>query len=269
MTAVQTSRWIAAQATALGVVLLAALVAALTLQTPAPVAADTLRLVGAASQAAADAGSFRMEMEFSVESSGLEIDFGGTADVVAATGDTRGELEVPGSGETVRFLATDGRGWFELPEGSPMRLGGKRWVGFPLPDGGATMTQDPLDLLRLLSGQDGVLDLGGDEVRGVDTRHYRAELDTEALAALAEEQQANPLIGNQLRQLDGTGRFDLWLDDEDLPRRLRVVVEAQGVTAVFGFEMYEYGVDVDVTPPPAAEVIDVESQAEAGGFLGR
>lgn len=265
MTAASTSRWIATQATALAVVLVAAVVAALTLQAPTPVAADTLRLVGAASSAAVEAGSYRMEMEFSVEASGLEIEFGGTADVVAATGDARGELEVPGGG-VVRFLAADGRGWFELPESSPMRLGGKRWVGFPLPEGGAAVTEDPLELLRLVSGGE-VLDMGADEVRGVDVRQYRAELDSDALAALAEQQQDNPLVGSQLRQLDGTGRLDLWLSEDDLPRRMRVSFEAQGMTAVLAFEMFEFGVDVDVTPPPSAEVIDVESQAEAGGFL--
>ena len=267
MTAARTSRWIAAQATALAVVLVAALVAALTLQAPTPAGADTLRLVGAAGQAAADAGSYRMEMAFSVEASGLELDFGGTADVVAATGDARGELEVPG-GQVIRFLSTDGRGWFELPESSPSRLGGKRWVGFPLPEGGAPVTEDPLELLELIAGDGEVLDMGSDQVRGVDVRQYRARLDSDALAALADQQQDNPLIGSQLRSLDGEGQLDVWVSDDGLPRRLQVAFAAQGVSAVFSFELYEYGVEVDVTPPPAAEVIDVPTQAEAGGFLG-
>lgn len=267
MTAVQTSRWIAAQATALAVVLLAALVAALTLQAPAPLAADTLRLAGAASQAAADAGSYRMDMTVSVEASGLTIDVAGTAEMVAATGAGRGELEVPG-GTTLRFLSTGERGFFELPEGSSMRSGGKTWVSFPLPAGGAGLTEDPLDLLRLLTADGEVQDLGGEEVNGVDVRHYRAELDAGAMADLADLQSENPLIGNQLRQLDGTGRLDLWLDDEDLPRRMRVEVEARDLTVVFAFELSDYGLDVDVMPPPAAEVIEVGSQAEAGGLLG-
>lgn len=267
MTAAQTSRWIAAQSTALAVVLLAAVVAALTLQAPAPATADTLRLVGAAGQAAADAGSYRMEMEFSVEASGLEIEFGGTADVVAATGDATGELEVPG-GDTLRFLSTGGRGWFELPESSPLRAGGKRWVGFPLPTGGAPVIEDPLELLQLVAGEGEVLDMGSDQVRGVGARQYRVQLDAAALAALADQQQDNPLIGSQLRSLDGAGQLDVWLSDDGLPRRLQVVFAADGVSAVFSFEMFEYGLEVDVSPPPAAEVVDAQSQQEAGGFLG-
>lgn len=265
MTAAQTSRWIAGQATALAVVLVAALVAALTLQAPAP-AADTLRLVGAASQAAAEAGSYRMEMDVSVKASGLAVDVSGRFDL-AADGSARGEMELPGSG-TIRMLVTDGHGWFELPEGSPMRAGGKRWVGFPVPAGAAEVTQDPLDFLQLLSGAGEVLDLGADEVRGVDTRHYRAELDPDALAALVESSQPGLVGAEQLRQLGGAGRLELWLDEDDLPRRLRAVFEADRMTMTMSFELFEYGVDVDVTPPPAAEVLEVGSHQEAGPLMG-
>lgn len=266
MTAAQTSRWIAAQSTALAVVLLAALVAALTLQSPAPVAADTLRLVDAASSAAAEAGSYRMEMEVSAESSGVEVDVDGRFDL-AADGSARGEMELPGSG-TIRFLSTGGRGWFELPEGARVRAGGKRWVGFPVPEGGAEVTQDPLDVLRLLSGAGEVLDMGADEVRGVDTRHYRAELDAEALAGLVQEQQAGLVTADQIRQLGGTGRLELWLDGDDLPRRVRAVFEAERMTMTMAFELFEYGVDIDVTPPPADQVLEVGSHQEAGPLLG-
>ena len=74
-------------------------------------------------------------------------------------------------------------------------------------------------------------------------------------------------MSSQLAELDGTGRADVWLSDDGLPRRMRVEFEAQDVTVVFSFDLYDYGADIDVTPPPAAEVIEVDDQAEAGRLL--
>jgi hypothetical protein len=63
--------------------------------------------------------------------------------------------------------------------------------------------------------------------------------------------------------------FDVWLDEQGLVRKVQASFsmappgEDGKLEASMGFELYDYGVAVDVTPPPAAEVVDA-SKLENG-----
>lgn len=261
MSAPHAPRWIATQATVLAMVLLAGLVAALTLSAPTPAGPDTLRLVGSASEAAAAAGSFRMEMDFSVKSSGFTMQLGGSAEIDGSGREGRGEVELPG-GDAIGFLAADGRAYYRLPE----KVGAAQWVGFPLPTDDFGLMQDPLDFLRLLSGSNEIVDMGEEQVRGVDARRYRTEVDLAALVELVQ-QPGGSAVSGQAAQLDGDAHADVWLSDDGLPRRIRTEFTMQGITAVCSFDLFDYGTDVDVAPPPAGEVLEVDSQEEAAQLL--
>lgn len=261
MSALHGPRWIATQATLLAMVLLAGLVAALTLSAPAPAGPDTLRLVGSASQAAAAAGSFRMDMDFSVKGSGFTMQLDGTAELDGAAREGRGEVDLPG-GDTIRFLAADGRAYYRLPEKS----GGAQWVGFPLPADDTGLMQDPLDFLRLLAGSNEVVDLGDEEVRGVAARRYRTEVDLPALVELVQ-QQGGSGMPVQVPRLEGDAHADVWLSEDGLPRRIRTEFTVQGITVVCSFDLFDYGVDVAVDPPAAGDVLEVDTQAEAAQLL--
>jgi len=267
MRQLRTTWWLGVQLALVLTVALLGVVAAVTVQEPAPAGRDVLLLVRQAGQAAADAGSYRLELRFELDGPGPEVTVGGTSDVDAVSGDSTGRLELPG-GDELEFLTVGGKGYFELPEASPARLAGKSWVSFPLA-GGQQLTEDPLVFLRLLSGDNGVEDLGRDEVRGVRTSHFRSRLDRESLGELAAkqgQQTGTVLTPDALEALEG-GTAELWLDDDGLPRRLRVELGAGGVDFDFSFELYEYGLDVQVTAPVAEEVVDVPTQAEAMQFL--
>ena len=258
-------RWLVAHAAVSVTLLVAAVVAALTLHVPTAAGPDTLRLVGSAGQAAAAAGSYRMEMEFSVKGAGPELEGTGTADLLAS-GAGAGEVTLPG-GVTLRFRSTQEHAWMQLPAGSAQRLAGKEWVGFPVPAGQPALTQDPMDFLEVLSGGQEVKDLGADEVRGVATRHFQVELDVEELVRLAQEQSGGALAAGLPPGLEIDGQAEVWLDDAALPRRMEVEVETSGITSEFSFELFDYGVDIEVSPPPAAKVIEVESQQAAMQFF--
>jgi hypothetical protein len=82
--------------------------------------------------------------------------------------------------------------------------------------------------------------LGSEEIRGVTTTHYRAHLDkTKAGLGILK---------------DEPGVVDAWIDDQGLPRRIRVPFggenEAAGV-----FDLFDFGVPVDVEAPPANEIV--------------
>lgn len=261
----QDTRWLVAQAGICVAVLVAAVVAALTVHVPTPAGPDTLRLVGSAGQAAAALGSYRMELDFSVRGAGIDLEGSGTADLLA-TGEGTGEVSLPG-GETLRFRSSREHAWLQLPAASPQRLGGKVWIGYPVPDANLSLTQDPLDVLGVLSGGQQVDDLGPDEVRDVATRHYAVELDVEALLRLAQEQSGGALAGGLPPGVEVEGQAELWLDDAGLPRRMSVETKTSGITSTFSFELFDYGVDVDVSAPPAEQVLEVGSQQEAMEFF--
>lgn len=264
MRVLRTTWWLQAQLAAVVTVALLGVLAALTVSPTRAVGEDVLRLVGSASSAVAEAGSYRMEMEFGVAGSGIDVAVTGTAETDTATGDASGRLTLPGGGE-LSFLATGGRGYFELPQESPMRVGGKQWVSFALP-ADQPVTEDPLVFLQLLSADGDVREVGSEEIRGVETTHYRTDIDSAGLQALAAKQSSTVLPPEALAAVSGGGA-DVWISDDGLPRRLRVTLEAEGLDVTFAFELFEYGVDVRVAAPPAASVLEAESQQEAQQFL--
>jgi hypothetical protein len=169
----------------------------------------------------------------------------------------------------------------ELPEG-------KSWVRMDTTASGADQafgglsgfedfaSQDPRELLELLEKVSGEIEtVGAEDVRGTPTTHYRATIDLRDLGKLApsagdEDEQFGAMF-DQLFEQAGLGEmpFDVWLDEEGLVRKVQASFsmappgEDGSLEASMGFELYDYGVAVDVTPPPAAEVVDA-SELENG-----
>lgn len=122
MRLLRTSWWLGVQLALVLTVGLLGLLAAVTVVEPTRLGPDVLRLVGSAGQTAAAAGSYRMELSFTLDGLGAQVEVAGTAELDAASGDSTGRIGLPGGGE-LAFLTTGGRGYFELPAASPLRLG--------------------------------------------------------------------------------------------------------------------------------------------------
>jgi hypothetical protein len=82
--------------------------------------------------------------------------------------------------------------------------------------------------------------LGTEEIRGVTTTHYRAHLD-----------KTKPELGI-LR--DEPGIVDAWIDEQGLPRRIRVPDGGENESAAV-FELFDFGVPVKVEAPPANQIV--------------
>jgi hypothetical protein len=83
--------------------------------------------------------------------------------------------------------------------------------------------------------------LGSEEIRGVTTTHYRAQLDEKKLGADGDTSVA----------------VDAWIDEQGLPRRVRVPSGGDGDTAAVA-DLFDFGVPVDVEAPPASEIVSEE-----------
>jgi hypothetical protein len=126
-------------------------------------------------------------------------------------------------------------------------------VPFP---GGPTK---PTDVLRrVLVASKGTERLGTEDVRGVETTHYRAEVDSKKLIEQlppGRRPEPNEMAGDRLLPVD------LWIDGESRLRRIRLTEELSEddeAQMVMTIELFDYGVEVDVQPPPADQIISQE-----------
>jgi hypothetical protein len=86
--------------------------------------------------------------------------------------------------------------------------------------------------------------LGSEAIRGVMTTHYRAHLDkTKAGLGILE---------------DEPGIVDAWIDEQGLPRRIRVPDGGEDESAVV-FDLFDFGVPVDVEAPPADQIVSEDN----------
>jgi LppX_LprAFG lipoprotein len=163
------------------------------------------------------------------------------------------------------------------------KTGYERWVfkgkTYWAKDDASEMSDDPTELLvpypggptkptdvltRVLLASDETEKLGNEDVRGVETTRYRAKVDGRKLL------QQMPTSNKRYEPEEVWGdRFvpvELWIDEESRVRRIRLTEDGEG-SSVMTIEFFDYGVDVDVQPPPADQVISQDEleklQAEA------
>ena len=111
------------------------------------------------------------------------------------------------------------------------------------PEGGAVrsltnaLAASTQSLEYLESVADDVAKIGGEEVRGVDTTHYQAIVRLTELGAPPE-----------------FGRFpvDLWVDEDGRTRRFSF--HPIGSQEISVWEFYNFGVSVELSPPPDEQV---------------
>lgn len=222
---------------------------------------------------ATSAETSRFELDYSVTGGAAKTDY--TMQAAGAFDFPNERAAMTISGE-VPFFADEDISWKEfrvIGRTSYIRWtvkGKTYWVKDDLEAGGSptdllvplpgTPTKPTDVLTRVLLASEENQELGEEDIRGTETTHYRARVDLQELAKQLPPEQRRD---GDAAELWGT-RFvpvELWIDDESRLRRITFVErndegpEAMTMTA----ELYDYGVEVDVEPPPADDVI---SQAE-------
>lgn len=121
---------------------------------------------------------------------------------------------------------------------------------------------DPTQSLEYLKAAGDVEEVGSDRVRGVDTTQYHAVVDLREVARNGTEQVASSV--ERLIAATGTAEVpaDVWIDSNGLLRRMsyryRVSQGALGASSVsVTMDLFDFGVEVDVTPPPPNQVTDL------------
>lgn len=210
---------------------------------------------------------------FKTEQGRLELDLG----PLGLAGATRTEVLLDGD---VVFLKLGGA----LPG-----LGQRPWVRIDLSqlkkgqgDGIEALRQlranDPRAVINELRGATGDAEkVGTESVRGIETTHYRATVDLDEAAAASPDGVRDGLT-EVARQL-GTPKLpvEAWLDAEGRLRRLRYTIDladlddeapAKGAgtgTVVATLELFDFGAEVAVAPPPADQTTDLADLLGSGG----
>jgi hypothetical protein len=214
-------------------------------------------------------GTSRFEMRYRSDNDEFRAELAGLFDYARERGViTEMEFEEPAGvaeadasfPEEVRFIedsvyvATKVDGvthWVEEPNDT---VGDPRELLLPFPGG----ANDPGDIFRLiLRTSTKIQNLGVEEVRGDEATHYRAELDPEKLL---EELPAAERAGyaDEARESEPLP-VEAWIDHENRVRRVSVRDEMEkNDWMTTTFEFFDFGVDVDVQPPPADKLISQE-----------
>lgn len=127
---------------------------------------------------------------------------------------------------------------------------------------------DPMAKLSMLEEYADVEVVGTEDVRGVSTTHMVVDV---VLRDALDAQGVDPgMLGADV-DLDRVVQYELWVDDESRLWRMTSSMDVQGMPSSTTIDVLEYGVEVDIQPPPAdvtldfAEMLDgVDGGAGAG-----
>jgi hypothetical protein len=128
---------------------------------------------------------------------------------------------------------------------------------------------DPSQTLVYLKAAGTVEDQGTEDIDGVSTTKYHAVIDLDRIAGLAAADQRAAVRASvvSLKKTYGISELplDVWIDDQGLPRQLsyeiETTVQGQKVKSSLTMKFSDYGVDVNVEPPPASQVTDLADVA--------
>jgi hypothetical protein len=189
----------------------------------------------------------------------------------AAGGVDLGEIEIVMDGLVM---------YMRMPFLQQLRPGIKPWIRFDLEKIGKQQGFDLQQLTQLgdqsnpaqalvylRAASDDVEEVGAEEVRGVETTHYRMTVDLDKVAARAPAEQREA-VRTQIRALKQRANVEkvpveVWVDDDGLVRREVLRYEdmrfAPGQTGdmTIRMELYDFGVTVDAEPPPGDQVTDL------------
>jgi hypothetical protein len=229
----------------------------------------------------------KIHIDFSGGVAGQNISFGGDGIADFAAKKFQLSLTLPaaaGISGTLEERVIGKDFYLKLPTAAAGATGGKPWVKFDASELGASSktglnftSQDPTQLLATLRGvSDSVTKVGTAQVRGVETTHYRAEVD---LAKAVKESGADSSSLQEFTKSLGATTIpeDVYLDKEGLPRRFAVTINpssllpsdapsaaasaAAGSSFTITVDFYDFGTTdtSGITAPPADQIGDFGS----------
>jgi hypothetical protein len=253
----------------------------------------------AAKSSSADAARFAMEMKVtmpgtskalafsadgafdtSAQRSEMTVDMAAFADLFKMLGSSLGGTVTGDMGSADDWklhVIQDGKtAYIQFPLLTKQLPAGKTWVMGDAKDlsqadaggigqFGSLAGTDPKDVFGILKAVSGSIEaVGTEEIRGVETSHYRATLDPVKIQKLMPSGSSLDGLGASAGTVDEVP-LDIWIDADQRVRKLSVEAEQKQpgtdktAKASLVLEVYDYGTSVDIQLPPADQVADAST----------
>ncbi|MGV9451287.1 hypothetical protein [Streptomyces sp. NPDC003635] len=164
---------------------------------------------------------------------------------------------------TIHCLLVDGVYYYDVDAQASGPIAGKEWIkvdssavfgdsGSQAYKGGGD-AGNPTASLKSLKYASDVENLGTETVNGQRATHYRAVLDEGDMGQFQEAYSGEDSMMGSLTGGATTMEMDIWVNDKDLPVRLKQDMGTLSVSMDFA----KFGATKDIDAPPAAQTADL------------
>lgn len=250
-------------------------------------------VLASASVETTDAGSAQMAMDFSMIMPGFDVPFSFGMDGAFDFDGQRGTMnldytgliealgeDVPEAAQALpdqmimdgavlymRFpgfveLYPDATEWIKM---DVQELAEQQGLDFDLYSG--FNQSDPSQVLQYLQSAGSVEDVGMESIRGVKTTHYQALVDLTKVPELLPAGEQTALEQSYEQLIEQTGEevipMDVWIDKQGRARRVSsrmsfgLASGMPGASMKWVMDLFDFGAEVDVSPPPPDQVTDL------------
>jgi len=127
----------------------------------------------------------------------------------------------------------------------------------------AQQQADPASMTQMLTESKDVKKVGTEDVAGTSTTHYTGTVDvTQAMNKMDAKYRKK--MSKQLKSLKNA-KFDLWSDDQQLPRKVTMHGKIGGGTYKATQMFSDFGKPVHIAAPPAGQVGNMKDMAKGVG----
>lgn len=204
----------------------------------------------------------------------------GSGSINSQTGFSRVEMTMdePGKGPVRIETISDGTTIYMRGTGISEELpSGKEWLAMQPFLGHSEQEAmvgggDVDSALQMFTAVDGsVREMGREKVRGVPTRRYRTSISLSGYAELLRGEDKDELADHYEKLatlMPGPVVGEAWIDDEEIVRRSRVVMELPGesgqptMTMDMRMDLFDFGARPDIQAPSPSQVFDATPYLE-------
>jgi hypothetical protein len=230
---------------------------------------ESVNALAAAADNANEAGSAGMSMTVEMDAAGQQMTVTGEGafDFDDQLGEMTMTMEGAGlpEGLEIDMIVQDQYAFMKMPPELGMGAGWYRMDMSSMPavgaNGASQFSQDMSQYLDFLRGasEGEIEEVGTEEIDGVTTTHYKADLSFAKMLEQLPESEVDELEA-QMEALGGSVKSipaEVWIDEDGLPRRMKMTmsIDAQGQSIEMDIDMefFDYGLEVNVEPPAKFE----------------
>lgn len=189
----------------------------------------------------------------------------------------------PGAVNDVTIVYQENYIYYQIPEGLSSQFQGKEWVkldstafqsriGTDPTSAGGSQPQTFFEFFNSVEEAD-IEKVGSEEIRGVDTTHFRVKLGLEDFYGSVNAETRTQLIEQAQKAGFEMRPSDVWIDKDGYARKVIISMGSSGAQGSFEMamtmELFDFGTKVEVSIPPDNEVLVADDPSVLGPLFGQ